>query len=108
MESVARGYARRDIIPSTASISRFRIKWPEQCRSSAQPPLEKFYDPGRGDVILNLFDPRAARWDLFGEIATLFDADQLCRSLIADTEGAESSLDLTRFGGQCLTSLSIL
>jgi Type IV secretion-system coupling protein DNA-binding domain len=53
--------------------------------------LEKFYDPSRGDQILNPFDSRAARWDLFGEMTTLFDADQLSRSLIADTEGAESS-----------------
>jgi hypothetical protein len=53
--------------------------------------LKAFYDPSRGDVILNPFDSRAARWDLFGEMTTLFDADQLSRSLIADTEGAESS-----------------
>ena len=53
--------------------------------------LKAFYDPGRGDQILNPFDSRAARWDLFGEMNTLYDADQLSRSLIADTEGAESS-----------------
>jgi type IV secretory pathway TraG/TraD family ATPase VirD4 len=53
--------------------------------------LKAFYDPHRGDVILNPFDTRAARWDLFGEMTTLHDADQLSRSLIADTEGAESS-----------------
>jgi len=53
--------------------------------------LNRFYDPHRGDQILNPFDPRAARWDLFGEMTTLHDADQLSRSLIADTEGAESS-----------------
>jgi type IV secretory pathway TraG/TraD family ATPase VirD4 len=53
--------------------------------------LSRFYDPARGDVILNPFDSRAARWDLFGEMTTLYDADQLSRSLIADTEGAESS-----------------
>lgn len=53
--------------------------------------INSFYDPGRGDVILNPFDSRAARWDLFGEMTTLHDADQLSRSLIADTEGAESS-----------------
>ena len=46
--------------------------------------------PAAGDVILNPFDPRAARWDLFGEMTTLYDADQLARSLIADTEGTES------------------
>jgi type IV secretory pathway TraG/TraD family ATPase VirD4 len=51
----------------------------------------RFFDPGRGDVILNPFDPRASRWDLFGEMSTLYDADQLARSLIADIEGPESS-----------------
>jgi type IV secretory pathway TraG/TraD family ATPase VirD4 len=51
--------------------------------------LNRFYDPNRGDVILNPFDPRAARWDLFAEMTTLFDADQLALSLIADTEGTE-------------------
>jgi type IV secretory pathway TraG/TraD family ATPase VirD4 len=53
--------------------------------------LNRFYDPDRGDQILNPFDSRAARWDLFGEMTQLHDADQLSRSLIADTEGAESS-----------------
>jgi type IV secretory pathway TraG/TraD family ATPase VirD4 len=53
--------------------------------------INSFYDSTRGDLILNPFDPRAARWDLFGEMTTPFDADQLSRSLIADTEGTESS-----------------
>jgi type IV secretory pathway TraG/TraD family ATPase VirD4 len=46
--------------------------------------LKAFYDAARGDVILNPFHPLAARWDLFGEIVELHDADQLARSLIAD------------------------
>ena len=50
---------------------------------------DRFYDPTRGDVILNPFDSRAARWDLFAEMTTLYDADQLARSLIVDTEGTE-------------------
>lgn len=48
-----------------------------------------FYDPDRGDVILNPFDDRAACWDLFAEMHTPYDADQLARSLIADTDGQE-------------------
>jgi hypothetical protein len=51
--------------------------------------LKRFYAPQRGDLILNPLDPRAARWDLFGEMHTLYDADQLARSLIVDTEGPE-------------------
>lgn len=48
---------------------------------------KRFYDPDRGDVILNPFDSRAARWDLFAEIHELQDADQLARSFIADCDG---------------------
>jgi Type IV secretion-system coupling protein DNA-binding domain len=46
-----------------------------------------FYDPARGDVILNPFDRRAARWDLFAEIIEPHDADHLARSLIPDYDG---------------------
>jgi type IV secretory pathway TraG/TraD family ATPase VirD4 len=51
--------------------------------------LQHFYDPNRGDVILNPFNARAARWNLFGEMTTLYDADQLALSLIPDTDGTE-------------------
>jgi hypothetical protein len=51
--------------------------------------LQRFYDPHRGDVILNPFDPRSARWDLFAELRDPYDADQLARALIPDA--AESS-----------------
>ena len=50
---------------------------------------DRFYDRSRGDVILTPFDARAACWDLFAEMTTVHDADQLARSLIADTEGTE-------------------
>jgi type IV secretory pathway TraG/TraD family ATPase VirD4 len=49
----------------------------------------RFYRPERGDVILNPFDPRSRRWDLFGEIRSPYDADQLARSLIADGGDAD-------------------
>jgi len=49
--------------------------------------LAEFYDPVRGDVILNPFDPRSARWDLFGELANSYDSDLLARALIADQAG---------------------
>lgn len=48
-----------------------------------------FYDPTRGDVILNPFDARAKRWDLFAEIIEPHDADQLARSLIPDYDGQD-------------------
>ncbi|HUA88749.1 MAG TPA: type IV secretion system DNA-binding domain-containing protein [Steroidobacteraceae bacterium] len=53
--------------------------------------LRRFYDGRRGDRILNPFDPRSARWDLFGEIDDPYDVEQLARSLIPDHEGADRS-----------------
>jgi type IV secretory pathway TraG/TraD family ATPase VirD4 len=53
--------------------------------------LRRFYDPGRGDVILNPFDQRSRKWDLFGEIKNAPDVDQLARSLIPDHEGGDRS-----------------
>jgi hypothetical protein len=44
--------------------------------------LNRFYDPSRGDVILNPFDGDAHKWNLFGEITTDYDINQLARSLI--------------------------
>ena len=51
--------------------------------------LRRFYDAGRGDVILNPFETRSAKWDLFAEIKHPFDVDQLARSLIPDRPGAD-------------------
>jgi hypothetical protein len=53
--------------------------------------MRRFYQPQRGDVILNPFDRRSAKWDLFGEISNDYDVEQLARSLIPDHEGQERS-----------------
>jgi len=53
--------------------------------------LRQFHDRGRGDVILNPFEPGSARWDLFGEIGNDYDVEQLARSLIPDHEGTDRS-----------------
>ncbi len=53
--------------------------------------LERFYDPDRGDVVLNPFDARSVKWDLFAEIKNGYDVDQLARSLIPDHDGADRS-----------------
>ena len=45
----------------------------------------RFYDPTRGDVILNPFHGNGYKWDLFGEIINKYDIDQLARSLIPDS-----------------------
>lgn len=51
--------------------------------------LNAFHDPRRPDRILNPFDARAARWDLFAEIREPHDADQLARSLVPDYDGPD-------------------
>jgi Type IV secretion-system coupling protein DNA-binding domain len=53
--------------------------------------LRHFYDADRGDKVLNPFDPRSAKWDLFGEITNEYDVDQLARSLIPDHDGPDRS-----------------
>jgi type IV secretory pathway TraG/TraD family ATPase VirD4 len=51
--------------------------------------MRRFYRPQRGDVILNPFEPASRKWDLFGEIRTPYDAEQIARSLIPDHEGSD-------------------
>ena len=53
--------------------------------------VRRFFDPSRGDVILNPFDGEALKWDLFGEITDAYDVEQLARSLIPDQGGADRS-----------------
>jgi Type IV secretion-system coupling protein DNA-binding domain len=53
--------------------------------------LRRFYDASRGDVILNPFDQRSVKWDLFAEIRHAYDVEQIARSLLPDHEGADRS-----------------
>ena len=46
--------------------------------------LSRFYDPARGDVILNPFDARSAKWDLFAELRNDYDVDELAQAFIPD------------------------
>jgi len=46
--------------------------------------LENFYNPARGDVILNPFMAGAMKWNALAEIVHDQDVDQLARSLIPD------------------------
>ena len=52
--------------------------------------LNRFHDPGRGDVILNPFDWRSRKWDPFAEIREPYDAEQLASSLIPSTDDASA------------------
>jgi hypothetical protein len=53
--------------------------------------MRRFYRPERGDVVLNPFDERSVKWDLFAEIDSPYDIEQLARSLIPDNEGQDRS-----------------
>lgn len=53
--------------------------------------MTRFFDAGRGDVILSPFEPGGAKWDLFGEIREEYDIDQLALALIPDHEGQDRS-----------------
>lgn len=53
--------------------------------------LRRFFDASRGDVILNPFDQRSVKWDLFGEIQHPYDVEQLARSLLPDPESGDRS-----------------
>jgi type IV secretory pathway TraG/TraD family ATPase VirD4 len=53
--------------------------------------VHRFYQADRGDIILNPFDERSVKWDLFAEIRDNYDVEQLARSLIPDHEGADRS-----------------
>ncbi len=53
--------------------------------------LQRFYRPERGDVVLNPFDRRSVKWDLFAEIRNTHDIEQLARSLIPDHDGQDRS-----------------
>lgn len=46
--------------------------------------LSRFFDPARGDIILNPFDGRSVQWDLFAELQNSYDVDQLASALIPD------------------------
>jgi type IV secretory pathway TraG/TraD family ATPase VirD4 len=50
--------------------------------------LACYHDAGRGDVILNPFEPRSVQWDPFAEMRESYDAEQLASSLIPSSEDA--------------------
>jgi type IV secretory pathway TraG/TraD family ATPase VirD4 len=47
--------------------------------------LQRFFCEERGDVILNPFDTRSLRWDLYAELREPYDYDQMARCLIPET-----------------------
>jgi type IV secretory pathway TraG/TraD family ATPase VirD4 len=53
--------------------------------------MRRFYRQHRGDIILNPFDERSVKWDLFAEIRSAHDVEELARSLIPDHDGQDRS-----------------
>jgi type IV secretory pathway TraG/TraD family ATPase VirD4 len=53
--------------------------------------MRRFYDADRGDVVMNPFDSRSVKWDLFAEIKSPYDVEQLARSLIPDSDAQDKS-----------------
>ncbi|HEY0800427.1 MAG TPA: type IV secretion system DNA-binding domain-containing protein, partial [Steroidobacteraceae bacterium] len=52
--------------------------------------VERFYDRHRGDIILNPFEAESVKWNLFAEINSSFDVEQLARGLIPDSDDPAS------------------
>ena len=50
----------------------------------------EFHQRYRGDIVLNPFEADAVQWDLFGEIHSIYDAEQLASALIPDCEDASA------------------
>ncbi|HEX3848415.1 MAG TPA: type IV secretion system DNA-binding domain-containing protein [Steroidobacteraceae bacterium] len=53
--------------------------------------LAAFYDRGRGDVVLNPFEPNSVKWDPFSEIRNAYDVNELASSLIPASADPSSS-----------------
>jgi type IV secretory pathway TraG/TraD family ATPase VirD4 len=51
----------------------------------------RFFDRSRGDVVLNPFDRSSMKWDLFAELRSSYDAEQLARALIPSVEDASGN-----------------
>ncbi len=69
--------------PGVGSDRIWETRTPGICRDST--------GRQRGDLVLNPFDKRSLKWDLFSEIKNPHDVDQLARSLIPDHEGQDRS-----------------
>jgi type IV conjugative transfer system coupling protein TraD len=51
---------------------------------------DKFYDPARGDILLNPFDHRSVVWDLWQDCKTTTDFDRFAAALIPEPQGGSN------------------
>jgi len=56
--------------------------------------VARYYRPERGDLILNPFDARCARWDPFDDVRSPSDADRLAGFIVAKPAGNSSGDDV--------------
>lgn len=52
--------------------------------------LKSYYNPERHDLILNPLDGRAINWSPLAEIKSVWDVDQIAKSIIPDAEGSSA------------------
>jgi type IV secretory pathway TraG/TraD family ATPase VirD4 len=67
--------------------------------------IKRFYNPERGDVILNPFDGRSVVWDLFAEIEQPYDVEHLAQALIPGT-GGHSDREWKEYGRTFFTAVA--
>ena len=54
--------------------------------------IANYYQPERGDIILNPFDARCAFWSPFDEISHPADADRIARQLVSETSSQDDDV----------------
>ena len=54
--------------------------------------IAHYYNPARGDIILNPFDARCALWTPFDEISHPADADRIARQLVSETSSQDDDV----------------
>ena len=54
--------------------------------------IAHYYNPARGDIILNPFDARCAFWTPFDEISPPADADRIARQLVSETSSQDDDV----------------
>lgn len=54
--------------------------------------IAHYYNPARGDIILNPFDARCSFWTPFDEISHPADADRIARQLVSETSSQDDDV----------------
>ncbi|WP_082743881.1 MULTISPECIES: type IV secretion system DNA-binding domain-containing protein [unclassified Burkholderia] len=62
--------------------------------------IQKYYDPARGDIILNPMDLRCAEWSIFDDMQDDIDYRTVARFFIPDAEGGNGQNQIFVNGGR--------